>query len=414
MMAALDRSLLLLSEWVAADPQTIASTLRRAGVRVSLQPDVAGDIASQAALVTLVTLLVRTGIDPALDVPDVEVQTPLLSVGTLNQRLREMAADAFPAVRLPALSEPSSVNVIVGSAGRETEAARRIWLTAAGRTVGYTGGVGPWQPMGSLGALAAACMAAGEVVRSAVSPLPPRSDTAAAWLAPIREAAHALQPIPAGAVDIGAVDLISAGAITDSMLFALLACGDVLGDVRIFDDGRYDITNLNRYPLLRRAGLGTDKASGLAQRGTRTLQMMAIPRRFGLADVPRLRRRVVVGADDIGVRHLVQTGHPQMLLIGATSHDEVRVTEHRPNAPCAGCSHPYLATDDGSPIPTIAPVSFWAGLQLAVRLLADAGATPTPVESRYATYWPLRPGTESTGPLRWHPRCPIDPLHRVA
>jgi hypothetical protein len=135
--------------------------------------------------------------------------------------------------------------------------------------------------------------------------------------------------------------------------------------------------------------------------------MAAVERRFVASDISGARARILVGADDIAVRHLAQQAGPAWLGIGATGHDEVRVTEHEPDESCARCAHPHLAGPDDTPIPTIAPVSFQAGLRLAGRLLGFAAGRPTPARRRYATYWPLRPGTSTLGPTPTHPACPI-------
>ena len=82
---------------------------------------------------------------------------------------------------------------------------------------------------------------------------------------------------------------------------------------------------------------------------------------------------VLVGADDIPTRWEVQNQRPRWLGIGATSHWAAMASYHEPGLACARCLHPRdeLTTE---PIPTVAFVSFCAGLELACYFLrAKAG-----------------------------------------
>jgi hypothetical protein len=78
---------------------------------------------------------------------------------------------------------------------------------------------------------------------------------------------------------------------------------------------------------------------------------------------------VLVGVDDIPSRWLVQRARPKWLGIGATTHWSAMASFHVPGmGGCAECLHPL---DDPSkvPIPTVAFVSFWAGLLTAAYFL---------------------------------------------
>jgi hypothetical protein len=412
-MNALDRSLLLLGEWVAGAPTEIANALGSARVRIAIADELADDPATQTATTTLVNLLIRTFIHVEIDVRHAPVVTPLLpEASSFGAGIARLTADAFPSG--PRRVRPRvDVEVLIGPRPASSSPERWIWLTADAWLAGYASEPEPWRPAGPLEALAAAGLAAGEIVRFALRHLPPASSTAADWLARIERAQHRLLPVPPGPIDLGALDIISAGAITHSLLFAIVARGAVEGDLRIFDDGSYEPSNSNRYMLLRQRDLGALKVEHLAALRIPDIRITPVPERFGNQHQQNLRRRAVVGADDIAVRHVVQAGAPAWLGIGATSHDEVRVTEHPMSEPCAGCAHPHVGDADDRPIPTIAPVTFWAGLQLALHLLADAANDAAPEQRRYETYWPLRPGTAVIGPLQWHPGCPVDASHRL-
>jgi hypothetical protein len=139
-----------------------------------------------------------------------------------------------------------------------------------------------------------------------------------------------------------------------------------------------------------------------------------VDRRFVADDIADASDRIIVGADDVAVRHLAQRANPWWLGIGATGHFEARVTEHWPGGPCAGCAHPTVEPGGAAMAPTCATISYWAGLLLAARLLrAAAGARVT--GDAYATFYPLTaPGLAEIGSTPAHPNCPIDPEHRRA
>ncbi len=119
---------------------------------------------------------------------------------------------------------------------------------------------------------------------------------------------------------------------------------------------------------------------------------------------------IVVGADDIGVRHLAQGLAPSCLTIGATSHFLTLVTEHPAGQPCAGCAHANLG-EPVAVIPTWSIVSFWAGLLVAIRVVARAIGTSYAPSRQVTTFWPLRPDALFEHDLALNPTCPISGRH---
>lgn len=68
----------------------------------------------------------------------------------------------------------------------------------------------------------------------------------------------------------------------------------------------------------------------------------------------------------------------------------MQVSHHRPGQACAQCLHPEDAPIDG-PIPTVAFVSFWAGLLLAADLIRKSAGT-LPSDDEQQVFLPaLRP-----------------------
>jgi molybdopterin/thiamine biosynthesis adenylyltransferase len=154
------------------------------------------------------------------------------------------------------------------------------------------------------------------------------------------------------------------------MLFALLRVPDLAAGLRIFDHDEFDWPNLNRYMLGRRSDLGENKAELLAAQVRDNIRIEPVPRAYDDELAPRvqLARRVAIGVDDIPSRWRAQRYAPGAVIVGATSHFEVVVSEHIPGTACAGCLYPD-GDDHGRPIPTVSFVSALAGVLQAYRLV---------------------------------------------
>jgi hypothetical protein len=408
-LTALGRSLLLLSEVVQGSPEAIADHLGRSRVQIVASKDALADPSTQAAIATVSSILARTGIGLEASFPHVVVQTLLLHGADLQSAVTDLVSRSFPDSYLGSPSECPDITLVIGDVSPLPQG-RVLWLVADGQRAGFRFAQAPWQPADALVALAAAAMTAAEATRHVLRGLPPVSRSAAAELALLGSAEIEIPAIPSGMIRLGSWDCISAGAITNSLIWTFLARGDIDADIRVFDDGRYDASNLNRYFLL-------DTHSALAELGKvehlaglpllSGLRLTPVFRRFSVEDVLTARAQIMIGADDIRARHTAQQSGPEYLAIAATSHFEVRLTQHFRGGPCAGCAHPYYNELDDSLIPTLATVSFWAGLQLALFVLARACGSEVPQDHSYATYWPLRPGSGVAGPVLYHPLCKL-------
>jgi hypothetical protein len=138
-----------------------------------------------------------------------------------------------------------------------------------------------------------------------------------------------------------------------------------------------------------------------------TLAIAPAPVRF--EDGMALGQTVLVGVDDIPSRWRAQGTGPAWLAIGGTDRFTVQVSEHRPGEACAGCLHPAARDDDG-PIPTVAFVSFWSGLLLAVRLLRMIPGGPGPAWEQQRLFTTLRPESwaYTAYPVAPNPGCPVE------
>jgi hypothetical protein len=156
-----------------------------------------------------------------------------------------------------------------------------------------------------------------------------------------------------------------------------------------------DLTNLNRYMLLLRSHVGAQKAIDLEEVCAGTgLEITPAPERFGpeTASSLSLRDVVLVGVDDIPSRWVVQRTWPAWLGVGATTHWSAMASFHVSGTNgCAECLHP----DDeptNDPIPTVAFVSFWAGLLTATYFLRHrAGALGAALLDQQIYVTPVRP-----------------------
>lgn len=265
-----------------------------------------------------------------------------------------------------------------------------------------------WTAAGQpFGAMAAGALAASEAFKVAMRRLAGLARSRAAYdrmFAAATEAVIDLAPETARSnADLGWFDLVSGGAIANSVLFALLRTPEVRGRCRVIDDDDAALSNLNRNALLLRSAVGTAKVRDLARYG-HDLSIEPVSERY--CEGQPVGPVVLLGVDDIPSRWAAQRQQPDWLGVGATVGFAAQVSSHDMSTPCVGCLHP-VAGDTGGPIPTIAFVSFWAGLLLALRLLfRDQDRILAGAQTWFS---PLRPeGWEyARMGVSAHPDCPV-------
>jgi hypothetical protein len=212
-----------------------------------------------------------------------------------------------------------------------------------------------------------------------------RTDRATVVLAPDET------PMPTD-LDLGPVDFVSGGAITNASLNVLVRARGLRCDARVIDGDVLAIGNANRYAFFRRSCLGLRKAADLANWSTSAFHITPVPLRLELRTLSAilpLAPRVVLGVDDIPSRWLAQRHAPGWVGVGATVHFTAVVSDHTPETPCAGCLHPR---DDGiqADIPTVSFVSYWAGLLVATRLILGGLGVRSSPETQALELCPLR------------------------
>lgn len=378
---ALDRTLLLMRDEVhetVRDDELIAALT---GLRVALIADAANitSHSAQTALVTAALLMARSGHSVHLMCPPVALAGPQPSLGRgeLVEELSRAGADLLPGY---AFTNGGSVDefdiaIALGDSAIPVQAARHVWLNASS----WSGRLGDesakyiWSGKSwPLGGMAAAALAAAEAFKMSMQKLalaarnPSRMETA---FVPAANVVFVLAPDDTPFISqLGTFDCISGGAIINAILYALARVPGVEGRARVIEPDTADISNLNRYMLLQRSRLkelkALDLAAILAGSG---LTIEAVPKRYEpsqLRSLLPLAASVLVGVDHIPTRWLVQRAAPDWLGVGATTHWSAMASFHTQELGCAECLHP-MDDPGNAPIPTVAFVSFWAGLLTA-------------------------------------------------
>ena len=203
---------------------------------------------------------------------------------------------------------------------------------------------------------------------------------------------------------LAAIDLISAGAVSNGFLYALLRLPGVNGNLRTYDRDLSDHSNRNRNMLLLPEFVGHPKVE-LFKRFEGSIKVEPIDRHFAKSDLGALSDRVAIGVDDIPTRWLIAKGQSTWMGVGATSHFNSMASAHYQHGACAACLHPRDEEQDGT-TPTIAFVSFLAGLMMAADLLVEAGQPRISQASRHRYVNALQLGNPWDGPVMPRTDCP--------
>jgi hypothetical protein len=187
---------------------------------------------------------------------------------------------------------------------------------------------------------------------------------------------------------LGSFDIISAGAVSNAALYALLRLPDVVGDARAFDTDGSEPSNRNRNMLLI-ASLEHLRKVELFDHFARGIKVEPIPRHFEQRDLGDIRHNVIVGVDDIPARWLLAGARVNWMGVGATTDFGSMASVHFSHSACAACLHPHNEDAPG-PTPTIAFVSFLSGLMVATDFLRELSGTKADIVSRQRIIFPLR------------------------
>lgn len=405
-MDALNRMILLCRDYVAGElsDDEIARAFYQLRVLCMVDPANLSCHSAQTALVTLVSLLSRMGMQVELGIPEValrgaqppfdgsEIRTALISASTRLMPHATITSAADGNVADIVFSLGSSEVVDCGSAP--------VWRMSGADWSGFIHSAGGdptpmWTTEWPIGGMVSAVLAANEAFKFAMRRLPLRqkSDeiffklaTACAW------DFDALSLPANGSIDLGSVDFISAGAITQAVLYVLARLPGVKMQGRVLDDDSTALSNLNRNMLTMLEDVDVPKVDVIVSRCRGHFPLDPVAQRFepSRGTKIQLAPRVIVGVDDIPSRWAVQREAPGWVGVGGTSHFSISSSSHGSGEPCSGCLHPLDDPDQRNPIPTVSFVSFWAGLSTAVRLIREALGSTYPAEQQHLWLTPLR------------------------
>jgi hypothetical protein len=420
LLRALDRTMLLMRDELLphAPAQALLDALTSTEVALVIDGPNAANISAQSAYVATALLMARSGHRVHLVGPDVPLALPQppLTSGRMLSGLLEVGQQILPDVEFQAGPPPRRVDLEVrfGDARSIVQARRSIGLSATAWTARLTEGPLARWPATTwpLGALASSGLAAGEAFKAAMWRLAPfaRNPMGFAMLfSPITALLFALAPDDTPTVEhFGEFDTVSAGAIANAFLYVLTRVPGGTGRGRVIDLDRGDVTNLNRNALFTVASVGHFKAEVLQKSLCNGVIVEAVNERYDERTarvIAPLAPHVLLGVDHIPTRWAVQRAHPAWLGIGATTHWSAMASFHAPGLPCAGCLHPVDDPNDAD-IPTVAFVSFWAGLVLGAYFLRSLSGLLT--RSTQQTFLsPLRAELAWRTPVAPHGRCPV-------
>jgi len=409
---ALDRTLALMRDHVgdAASDALLISELSRCRVALVADQGNSSSRQGQVALVSAALLCARAGAEVwilADDVPAIGLHPPLSGTHLL-EGLVGIGVDLIPgsAIHLGSglpMPQPD-LGVLVG----DTPTNRLPYAERTVRICGddWSGSLLPASERGTtwadvrapLGAMAGAGLVAAEAYKSVMRRLRDATKVPVgvfdSTFAPIPRATVRLAPVGTPCpIALGKLDFISGGAITQAALYALSRIDSVTASARVIEPQNYDLANLNRYALMRRSNVMLGKAGHLANLDLGGISVEPISEHYDeslQAKLGQLAESVLVGVDRIPSRWLAQANARGWLGVGGTEHYETLVSFHIPATACTACLH---HSDGGIDLraPTVAFVSFWAGLWLATQYLRHRGGEALPLSEQAVRTVMLRP-----------------------
>ena len=430
-LRGLSRTILLLRDHLieGVTDGEIANALLSTRVAIVSDSAAIGTAAAQSAITTIALLCARSGAAVTCLTPSAPIigPQPPLKGAEFSEALSECLQDLIRSDAPPILNDaPFDLLAVVGTPDQLPPARSTLWIAADD----WSGSFSSTEPIACnwprvtspFGSLATAGLVASEAFKSATRRLERFAsnpeffrDFFARSLGGTVSLAQGRTPPLTPA--LGDVDVISGGAISQTVLYALARIPGVNGSLRVVEPDASEDTNLNRYALLRRSKLYASKAlalAALAADGSLSgLTIQPETWRYDEHTAGRLEPlapRVVVGVDHIPTRWLVQKRWPAWLGIGATSHYDAMVSIHRAGeAGCAGCAHPVDDPADG-PLPTAAVVTHWAGVLLAAQLARDASGARASSTEQLTYCFPLRLTTRNgiwRSAVAPNPRCSL-------
>lgn len=365
---ALDRTVALLQDYVESPDADIVNALTTFRVALAADEQTLATASGRAALLTTFDCVARLGVQLVLEIPqitiplppgfmDSDAQTALLERS--GRLITQATSDGDADLRLVLGGEIESGAIALG--GTNTAGRLRIGEPAGG-----------WEGELPLGAALAAAAAGAEVARAVITRLLNGKKARTPLSIAHQPVDLSLPPLAVeGDLDLGQVDFVSAGAITNAVLFLLFQIDRARLQGRVFDDDTAHVDNLNRYFLLTASDLEQPKVQHLESLNTQDIVLEGVERRIDDdpgRDVNTLADTVCTGVDWVEGRWAAQAISPDWHGVGATSHTYAAASEHWPRQACAACIHPVRG-EHLQRMPTISFVSLLAGTLMTHRLI---------------------------------------------
>jgi len=422
----LNRTILLCRDYVSAvvSDDCICQSLQ--SVRVLCVADAANlsSHSGQSCLTTLVSLLSRIGMQLTLRIPEISMirrQPPFRGTRLRDSLLASSSNLVVGATVQEETSklEPDLVFVLGDSAIEERSCP--TWRLSGSEWQGAitqaAARAPQWTVEWPIGAMTSAVLAAGEAFKYVMRRFPLRSKDDRVFFEPSSDSKWNFGSItlPARKLELGEVDIVSAGAISQAALYVLLRLPQLRMAGRIFDDDTTSLTNLNRNMLTLVGDAGSEKVQLVTDRCAPEIHLTPKYQRFS-AESPDGRQMapyVLVGVDDIPSRWQVQRCTSGSLVVSGTSHFGISSSCHGPGEPCCGCLHPMDDLGGPTAIPTVSFISFWAGLAMAVRLIRRAVGASYSLDRQHLWLTPLRmdqPHAAVWSPVAPRKDCPVQCL----
>lgn len=399
------------------DPAVVLRALTTPNILIVADEATVNTLAGQVAITTGAMLMARSGHRVFIDAPDAPLigHQPPMTGGTLYEAIASVSAELIDGVEI-GVGCPLFAPHITFVCGQLVAPFRFNANRVA--SVGWTdwsGEIRDW-PMAArysgsdwpMGAMAAAVLMASEAIKVSgriLANLSDHGEHLAEVFADCRMAQLSLAPeATPHAVEFGQFDIVSAGAVSNGLLYALLRLPNVTGEARVFDRDVSDDTNRNRNMLLIAALAALAKVE-LFKHFESGLRIEPIRRHFQEGDLSSLSDVVAVGVDDIPTRWLLAGAPVRWMGVGATSHFNAMASVHFPYSGCAACLHPHDEALDG-PTPTIAFVSFLSGLMVAADFIREIGGCEAQLVSRQRYVTPLQMAGDYRANVPPRPDCP--------
>lgn len=419
----LSRTILLLGgDLGIRDDEVVLDALMRTTVVLCASNAVIRTGAGQVALTTAAMLCARSGHQVYLQVPDAPLIgcQPPMTGRTVHEGVLSVAngmVDGAP-IRMGLPAKEADIAFMFGPDCPDCPdcpdvRAKRIlsvgcsnWsATFSERSGSELWAANEWP----IGAMIGAGMIAAESFKISGRHLLPLSDHAAefaAGFAPLRHAklASCAEDAPLAA-NLGKFDLVSAGAVANAIVYSLSRVPGLTGSGRIFDEDISEDSNRNRNMLLLSDWVTERKVDLIASMSP--VPITPIGRHFVRTDVSNVAPRVLVGVDDVRTRWLLAEAGPEWMGVGATTHFKCMASVHLPSSGCVACLHPHDEPQIG-PVPTVAFVSFLAGLLVAADFLGDCAGFPGTTTSRQIFLEPFYPAAIWRSPVPVIANCPAN------